>query len=246
MPTDYLDVIFGRKGNRQVQAFVGDIVKLFSDPGVRRAETAANQLNRLNAAAFESGELPERLRKVTGVDVVRANDLFAKIADKLKPFGVQIERIGETVLPGFAKRVESLKDRLGKPDDRKPLDEFQANMKAINLLSGPVARIAGIGISDIEARRLRGELGAELIERFKPVEFQPAPLVRAGSQEAEQALTRAIYDARNSSRSPEEELADALGEAKKVQEANNAKLDRLADALENANGFPAIGVGFGP
>jgi hypothetical protein len=244
LPTDILDNVIGRKGNRVLQSFIGDAIKLFNDPAIRRAETSANVLNRANRAAFESGELPERLQRIVGVDVTRAKDLFAKIADGLKPFSEQIERIGESILPGFAKRAELLTDRLAKPAD-KPFDDFQKNVQAIDLLAGPIARLTGVGISDVEARRLRGELGAELIERFKLPELQPAPLVRAGTQEAEQALTRAIYEARNNAKSPEEELAAALERAKQTQDENNKRLDRLADALENPTGFPFIGLGFG-
>ena len=72
-------------------------------------------------------------------------------------------------------------------------------------------------------------MASDFIERFKPDEIRPAPLVRAGSQEAEQALTRAIYDR---GVSPEEELKAAMDKAREVTSDLTSKTARLADATE--------------
>jgi hypothetical protein len=204
----------------------------------------ADRLNRLSQSLFEQGIVDRPLSKVVGRDVERFQSLLPKIADGLGPVTNALGELADKVLPRFGERAAELQKRLAKPVDA-PFTDFADNLRTVELLGGPLARLAGNAITAEQARRLRGELGQELVERFKPAELRSAPLVRAGSQEAEQALTRAIYEARNNARTPEEELAEAIKEAKRVQDENNKRLDRLADALENPTGFPFIGLGFG-
>lgn len=183
----------------------------------------------------------------SGLD--RTASFFGKLTNTKLPnsfdeFSKAMNDLASKIIPKFSDRLERLSKLTDKFDD--PVGEFRNDLATLDFASNPLNQLGGKGIGLAEAGRARGRLAAEFIDRFKVADLQPAPLVRAGSQEAEQALTRAIYEARNKGKTPEEELRDALEEANRVTNVNNDRLQGLSDALANVNanggGFFALGM----
>lgn len=213
-------------------------------PPVIPSDTQAKILEAQNVLSKDQQEKEIRLAE----NISKLSRQFAQLTDGVvRDFGDALKGVGGKIIPQFGERLEKINALAEKRADN-PLSDFQANLATVNALDNPLARGLGLGLTPDKAARVRGLLGQELIERFKPPEVKPAPLVRANSQEAEQSLTRAIYDARNDSKTPEEELKAAIDEAKRVQETNNVRLGELAEALKGpvGNNFEFLGVGFPP
>lgn len=187
-------------------------------------------------------------RAITGEDIKRTEGLIVKFGTAIDNVRVGLEGLSDRTIPDFRRRAENV-NKLAQTPVEDAFGELQKDLATVQRLNGPVLRLFGDGLDDKEAGLARGRLGQAFIERFKAPDRQPAPLIRANTQEAEQALTKAIYDSINNDKTAEEKLRAAQEEASRQLKDNTKALAELGKALDPANGrnpFGAVGaVGFG-
>lgn len=222
----------------------------FVIPGLPQFEVRGEDVSAFrDIANGDTRGLVEQLTGGSGLFKLFESISGQAIPKNLEEFNNALKEAAGKGIPNFNQRIEDI-SKIGEKT-KDPVDEFKRNLQTIASLDTDVARRAGFGIEADAARRARGRLASDFIGAFKPEEIKPAQLVRAGSQEAEQALTRAIYEARNNSKSPEQQLADAIEKAEATTKDLNDNTERLATATEKLvdkrqEGFGFfLGLGFG-
>lgn len=222
----------------------------FAPLGVTPRDVKGEDIAKFNAIL--QGDIRGLAEQVTGgAGVAKLFESATGIAipKNLEEFNNNLKEAAFKGIPNFNQRLEEI-SKLGEKT-KDPVAEFKRNLDTINRADTDFARRGGFGLEPEAARRARGQLARQFIEQFKPPEIQPAPLVRAASQEAEQALTRAIYENRNNGKTPEAELQGAIEQAEQTTKELNTNIDRLATATEaivpklNNGGGNFFAIGFG-
>lgn len=155
-----------------------------------------------------------------------------------------------STLPDFEQSIKNVRGLTGKVEDAA--EDFRRDLKAIDFLNSPAIKDSKEGLTDEQARLARGRRGLALLEQFKPAERTPAPLVRQGTQEAESALTKAVYENFNTNKTAEQILADIRTSEEhsiKQRDTEIEKLQAIGDALGAGNKDlfqRGAGVGFPP
>jgi tape measure domain-containing protein len=262
-----------------VETTAGVLGKVFADPKNVSARLEADRLNALNAIGtsgvtgwrtprqprdyrsrmiaagiisdpkqplYDAGILndprPKKPVNVTERDVILANGYLNKFGESLKGVGQQLDKLAEAALPGFGKRMEDIKAEVAAPADR-PFDAFKNRMDDINMgvlrqkLTGPEADRARFLAFDA----LRDKMGATL--------GGPPQLMRAGTQDAETALTKAMNEFERNRKPTEEEIRDLVKMAYDRQEeqlkAETEISKTLKDIAKKPGGFNFVGIQFG-
>jgi hypothetical protein len=185
---------------------------------------------------------PQKQVTVTPKDVLAANDGINRFRDAMKGLGKDFDRLAEAAVPGFRQELDDLKGMLGKPQER-PFDDFKRRMETVDLA------LLKRELNPAEADRARLLAFEELRGKAKAPLGEPPPLLRAGSQEAESAITRAMNAAAQSEKPTLEGILQVLKDAYKVQEqqkteeAETTKV--LREIAKKPAGFNFVGIGFG-
>jgi hypothetical protein len=216
--------------NREYQRKVAETNKVFDD---KKAG--------LNDPRFVSSN-------VTASDVKDYVEVALKFNSAMKKLNEQFLDSANNKVPGFTKRIEELVKKL--PDiGRDEGDDLRKDLQAIAIAGSAQANLLGIdnALKKSEVDKLLGQRTLDFIAKFKSPDLQPAPLVRQGSQEAEQALTRAIYESRNVNKPIEQQLLEAEQNQATILEGIRSDLKEAAEAakgrIPNANGvFLAVGM----
>lgn len=218
--------------NREYQRRVDEANKVFDD---RKAG--------LNDPRFVTSN-------ATAADVKDYAEVALKFNSALKKLNEQFLDAAQSKVPGFTKRIEELVKKL--PDIGKDEGaDFRKDLQAIAIAGSAKANLLGVdnAIKQGEVDKLLGQRTLDFIAKFKSPDLQPAPLIRQASQEAEQSLTRAIYESRNVNKPIEQQLLEAEQNQAQILEGIRADLKESAEAakkrLPNMDDL-FFGAGFPP
>ncbi|QEL17574.1 hypothetical protein PX52LOC_04570 [Limnoglobus roseus] len=225
------DKLLGEEG----RGLLGAAQSVFGDafgPGPRRA------LQR-NRAGMLNGE-PDQLGLF-----VKQEENVSKATGWFNRMDKQFNTFAERGLPGFGKGLDDLNKRLGEPVDR-PLDKFQEDIgvAAFGRLRGMLGfqdGLTGEGFDRAKLMavdKLRSSVDTKLGE--------PPPLLTAGSQQTQSAITRAMNAYQSSEGASLEGL---IKQAKEQEDARKARdvqaMTELKIIAAKPGGFNVIGVNFG-
>lgn len=176
---------------------------------------------------------------ITEKDVGQFAEFGAKVGTVLKELSNKFREASDQAIPGFSKRLEEMLGGLSKIGV-DPNKDFENDIASIRRAASPLANLLGFegAITKSEEAKLVGQRTLDFIAKFKPDELRPAPLIRQASQEAEQALTRAIYDSQNNEKSIQQQLIEAQRKAASELEKNTEQLKKANEA--------AAGIGVDP
>jgi hypothetical protein len=207
--------------NKIVQDAINKNFTPYTGKQLRDYNTAV-QLNR-SYSELNGGQSPNIRMK----DVSFTNDAIESVKTAVKGLGNSFLELGTNQIPQFRKHMEEVLALADKPKD-KPADDFINKLRTVEFLSGPLANLLGVGIGPEKADLTAGRLAQDFIRNAPPQpEFKAAPLIRAGTQEAESALTQAINAFRSSDQNLD--LKAAMDRQREATERNTQELGILAE-----------------